>query len=204
MGIYTTNVKSTQSEEPKRVEKSAHQSLSFPRSTHSHAFHNHDDRSSLFLQLSPERLLQVFQFIGVNDMKLFIRLVTCCDPYLERFIYRECTFLWRTIDLKNFPGINDMQLESLLRRINAQQSVTRSFILDKNTLKPITGAGLEPLRYSKVLKSVDLRQTTTLERRPTGLCDSHVARILRTMMSYQLETVKVRWQHAGRQAPWSV
>jgi hypothetical protein len=142
-------------------------------------------------------------------MKSFIRLATCCDPYLERFIYRECTFLWRTIDLKNFPGINDMQLESLSRRINAQ-SATRSFILDRNTLKPITGAGLEPLRYSKVLKSVDLRQTTTLERGPTGLCDSHVSRILRTIVSYQLETVKVRRQHAGRHlgpfkeycAPW--
>ena len=130
-------------------------------------------------------------------MKSFIRLATCCDPYLERFIYRDCTYLWREIDLKHYPGITDTQLESLLRRINAQ-SVTQSIILDKNTRKPITGAGLEPLRYSKVLESVDLRQTTTIERGPTGLHDRHVARILKTMVSYKLETVKVRRQHAGR------
>jgi hypothetical protein len=124
---------------------------------------NHESSGSLFLQLSPELLLQGFHFIGVNGMKSLIRLATCCYPYLERFIYRECTYtyLWRKIDLKNFPGNNDMQLESLMTRINAQ-SVTRSIILDKNTFKPITGTGLEPLRYFRVLESVDLGQTTSL------------------------------------------
>lgn len=96
-------------------------------------------------------------------MKSLIRLATCCYPYLERLIYRECTYtyLWRKIDLKNFPGNNDMQLESLMTRINAQ-SVTRSIILDKNTFKPITGTGLELLRCFRVLESVDLGQTTSL------------------------------------------
>jgi hypothetical protein len=60
-------------------------------------------------------------------MELLIRLVTCCDLYLEQFIYREGTYLWQKVDLKNFPSNNDMQLELLMRCINAQ-SVTRSII----------------------------------------------------------------------------
>ena len=156
---------------------------------------------SLFLLLSPDLLLLIFGWIGLDDMKAYIRLAISCDRELAHFIYTECTFLWREIDLSKFPGITDVQLESLLERINAQ-SVTRSILLDKETSSPLCGAGLKPLRHSRVLERIDLRQSTSLELGPTELDDELVAGILRSMLPHKLEMVKVRKQFESNGSPF--
>ncbi len=48
--------------------------------------------------------------------------------------------------------------------------------------------------FSKVLESIDLRQSTLLTRGPTCLDDDLVTEILSTMIPHKLETVKVRKQ----------
>ena len=149
-------------------------------------------QGSLFPNLPTDLVLHVCQFIGNKDLKSYIHLATCCDPYLERFVYRECAaFLWTHIDLALLPGITDTQLESLFRRIDAQ-SVTKSILLDKSPRTPITGVGLEPLRNSRVLESIDLRQSNTVQHGPTGLDDELVADILITMIPHNLRKVKIR------------
>lgn len=150
------------------------------------------DTRNLFLMLSSDLLLLVFQWIGSDDKKSFVRLSICShDPFLSNFIYNECTYLWKEIDLANFPGITDEQLQSLLERVNAR-SVTTSVVLNKDTSSPITGAGLEPLRHSRVLESIDLRQSKSTDLGPTGLNDELVADILSTVLPHELQQVKVR------------
>lgn len=152
---------------------------------------------SLFLLLSAELLLIIFQYIGIDDKKTYVRLAISGDDSLSHFIYTECVYLWRHVDLAQYPGITDTQLHSLLERIHAQ-SVTQTFVLDKNPRNPITGTGLEPLRHSRILESIDLRQSPqspTCTAGPTGLNDELVADILSTMLPhYQLTSVKVRRQ----------
>ena len=60
---------------------------------------------SLFLVLSTELLLIVFQYIGIDDKKAYIRLAISGDEYLAHFIYTECLYLWRQLDLSKFPGM---------------------------------------------------------------------------------------------------
>jgi len=156
--------------------------------------------TSLFDLLSPDLLLLVFQWVGPHDMKSYIRLAISCDQYIAHFIYTECAFLWKVVDLAKLPGITDSQLQSLLERVDAR-NVTRSILLDKTTRSPIAGSGLEPLRHSRVLESVDLRQTSTLEVGETGLDDELVADILSTMLPHKLETVKVRKQFESNGIP---
>ena len=132
------------------------------------------ERGSLFDMLSPELLLLMFQYIGTEDKKSYVRLAASSDRELANFIYTECTYLWRNLDLQEYPGIQDAQLKSLLERINAR-SITRSIVLDKTSDTTITGAGLEPLRGSEVLESIDLRQSLSLNRGPTSLDDERVA-----------------------------
>lgn len=148
---------------------------------------------SLFLLLSPELLRLVFEWIGPNDTKAYIRLATCGDRELAHFIYTECTHLWKEIDLAMCPGITDPQLQSLLQRVSAN-TVTQSILVDKTPNSPITGAGLEPLRHSRVLERIDLRQSTSHDLGPTGLDDELVAGILSTMLPHKLFMVKVRKQ----------
>ena len=152
---------------------------------------------SLFNYLSPELLLHVFQWIGPDDMKSYIRLAISGDPAVTRFIYTECTYLWRHLDLAKFPGITDPQLQSLLERINAR-SITESITFDKKTSSPITGVGLEPLRHSRVLESIDLRQSDAIDYGPTGLDDELVSDILLSMLPHKLTIVKIRKQHDSR------
>lgn len=95
----------------------------------------------------------------------------------------------KELDLSYFPGITDQQLGPLLERINAR-SVTRSILLDKKTPSPISGRGLEPLRQSRVLESIDLRQWDSLDPGPTGLHDEAVSDILRSMVPHKLGMVK--------------
>jgi hypothetical protein len=54
---------------------------------------------------------------------------------------------------------------------------------------------LEPLRGSKVLESIDLRHSLSLNRGPTSFDDELVADILSTIIPHVLETVKVRKQY---------
>ena len=136
----------------------------------------------------------MFQYIGKEDKRSFVRLAICSDQELECFIYTECTYLWRELDLHEFPGITDVQLKSLLERIHAQ-AITRTIVLDKTSDTVITGAGLEPLRGSKVLESIDLRQSVAYTRGPTSLNDELVTDILSTMIPHKLDTVKVRKQY---------
>lgn len=144
--------------------------------------------------LSPELMRLIFEWIGTDEIKTFVNLATSYDGYLDRFIYKECTFLWRHLDLSKFPGITDTQLQSLLERINARR-VTQSIVLDKSEgLPPISGAGLEPIRHSRVLQSIDLRQTETRDLGPTGLNDALVAEILSTMIPHKLAKAKVQRQ----------
>jgi hypothetical protein len=103
--------------------------------------------------------------------------------------------------LANFPGITDDQLQSLLERVNAR-SVTTSIVLDKKPSVPITGAGLESLRHSQVLESIDLRQSLDRRLGPTGLNDDLVADILSTMIPHKLHKVKLRKQFESQGAPF--
>jgi hypothetical protein len=164
---------------------------------------------SLFLVLSAELLFIVFQYIGIDDKKGYIRLAIAGDDYVAHLIYNECSYLWRHIDLATFPGITDAQLRSLLERINAE-SVTQTFLLDKNPKHVITGSGLEPLRHSRVLESIDLRQCSDWTAGSTGLDDELVTDILSTVLPHELKSVKVRKQNdTGNVAfdqycfPWS-
>lgn len=147
--------------------------------------------------------------MGIDDKKAYIRLAISGDDYLAHFIYTECLYLWRQLDLSKLPGMTDTQLNSLLERINAQ-SVTQTFVLDKNPRSPITGAGLEPLRHSRVLESIDLRQCSSWTAGSTGLDDQLVAEILSTMLPHAIKSVKVPKQNeTGNLAfdqycfPWS-
>lgn len=152
------------------------------------------NHGSLFDMLSPELLLIIFQYIGIEDKKSYVRLATCSDRELARFIYKECAYLWREIDLSHCPGVMDAQLRSLLERVNAR-SVTKSIVLDKTSDSTITGAGLEPLRGSRVLECIDLRQSDSRTRGPTSLDDELVTDLLSTMTPHKLEKIKVRKQH---------
>lgn len=148
---------------------------------------------SLFLRLQPELWRLVFGWIGPDDMKTYIRLAATGDRGLAHYIYTESTHLWKVIDLAKFPGITDAQLESLLERVNAV-SVTQCIIFDKNPTTLITGRGLEPLRHSRVLESIDLRQTTSVNVGPTWLDDRYVPDLLSTMIPHKLTSIKVRKQ----------
>ena len=84
-------------------------------------------------------------------------------------------------------------------------------MLDKNPRSPITGTGLEPLRHSRVLESIDLRQCSSWTADSTGLNDELVTDILSTMLPHKLKSVKVRKQNdTGNVAfdqycfPWSL
>jgi hypothetical protein len=136
----------------------------------------------------------VFHYIGTEDKKSYVKLAASSDRDLVDFIYTGCTNLWRNLDLQEYPGITDSQVKYLLERINAQ-SITTSIVLDKTPDTTITGSGLEPLRGSKVLESIDLRQSLSLNRGPASLFDEFVADILSTMIPHALETVKVRKQY---------
>jgi hypothetical protein len=152
-------------------------------------------RRNLFDLLCTETLLLVFHYIGTEDKKSYVKLAASSDRDLVDFIYTGCTsYLWRNLDLQEYPGIMDSQLKSLLERINGQ-SITTNIVLDKTSDTTITGSGLEPLRGSKVLESIDLRQSLSLNRGPTSLVDELVADILSTMIPHALETVKVRKQY---------
>lgn len=94
-------------------------------------------RSNLFDLLSTETLLLVFQYIGTEDKESYVRLAASSDRDLVDFIYTGCTYLWRNLDLQEYPGITDSQLKSLLERINAQ-SITTSIVLDKTSDTTIT------------------------------------------------------------------
>ena len=162
---------------------------------------NDDTDGSLFDLLSPELLGIVFQWIGPDDMKSYIRLAVSGDPGLTHFIYTECTYLWKHLRLAKFPGIDDRQLQSLLDRINAR-SVTESIILDDETSSTITGAGLEPLRHSRVLESIDLRQSDIIEYSNTDLDDDLVSDILSTMIPHKLRIVKLFKQNRRSDVPF--
>jgi hypothetical protein len=94
-------------------------------------------RRNLFDLLSTETLLLVFQYIGTEDKESYVRLAASSDRDLVDFIYTGCTYLWRNLDLQEYPGITDSQLKSLLERINAQ-SITTSIVLDKTSDTTIT------------------------------------------------------------------
>jgi hypothetical protein len=113
------------------------------------------------------------------------------------------------IDLATFPCITDAQLRSLLERMNAE-SITQTFLFDKNPKHVITGSGLEPLRHSRVLESIDLRQCSDWTAGSTGLDDELVMDILSTVLPHELKSVNVRKQNdSGNVAfdqycfPWS-
>lgn len=120
-----------------------------------------DTNGSLLRMLSPELLVLIFQWIGLYDLKSFVWLAICSDQDLAHFIYTECTFLWREIDLANCRGITDRQLNSLLERVNAR-SVTKSIILHKKAT--ITALGLEPLQGSRVLQSIEYCNRSTCDK----------------------------------------
>ena len=94
--------------------------------------------------LSPELLLHMFQWIGPDDMKSYIRLAISGDPVLTSLSIQNALISGDTLTWPSFRALRIVQLQSLLERINAR-SVTESITFDKKTSSPITGAGLEPL-----------------------------------------------------------
>lgn len=116
------------------------------------------ENNSLFSTLPLDSLLNVLAYIGAQDKTSIMRLAISGDRQLSHFIYTERKHrIWENLDLATCRGITDEQLRSLLERINAQACM-KSLLLDKETTSPITGTGLEPLRGSRVLQRVDLRQ----------------------------------------------
>lgn len=135
--------------------------------------------------LPNELLTKVLEFSTLPER---LQVVRCNSQLLHR-VTRECRGLWIKIDFKHYIShhhLTDEMLAALLERVNAR-NVTEELSLA--LCERIVGHGLEPLRHSQVLKSIDLR-TQGLDG--TGaLNESLVMAILETMFPYELLEVKL-------------
>ena len=164
-----------------------------------------------FLECVPEDLmLAILQRL---DLRALCRLAGC-SKLTQRLVYAQAERLWRRIDLGSWPHhpgegasnylarLTDEALATILRRCNAH-GVTTYISLRHCT--GLSGAGLAPLRSSRVLQEIDLRTEDRHLYRPgpASLNNVAVVDVLRTLLHlptanlHSLGVLSV--VHAGRQ-----
>jgi hypothetical protein len=114
----------------------------------------------------------------------------CLSRTLRHLVYGEdCSPLWENIDFSKVPytrtsSITDETLSSLLTRVNAREVTKRLSLRDCHRLR---GIGLESLRHSRVLESVDLR----IHWYWAEQINAHLVDILRTTVPHKLFMVRL-------------
>lgn len=111
--------------------------------------------------------------------------LSVCSKTLAESVYSR-SYLWEKIDLETLSyrqrqALNDRSLHRLLKAVNAKE-VTKSLSIRYCT--NIQGFGLEPLRGSHVLEELDLRKKHQGVINGTGLEESFVLSLLKTMMPF--------------------
>ena len=125
-------------------------------------------------------------------LKLSCRIrLASTSKTLQKLIFQDCVPLWREINFKDLPypkkqSLTDEMLASLLIRVNAK-SVTRTINLTR--CGGIQGTGLEPLRGSEVLETLDM--TEAYQQR---IDLDTVLSILRTMIPFKLFHVRLSFR----------
>lgn len=126
-----------------------------------------------------------------------------CNTSLLTCITKECSALWVDIHFhpflnywyeplqKKLSNLTDDMLSALLKRVNAE-STTKS--LTVWGCVRLLGRGLEPLRHSQVLESVDFR----FGYHDENMNESFIVDLLRTMLPYKLCQVRFQqWSDIG-------
>lgn len=126
------------------------------------------------------------------DLSSLIKLASC-SKWLQELIYKGTPALWSSIDFSDTVGdgrfgyartrtmLLDKDVKRLLDRVNAV-SVTKSISLRQ--CGNFSGQGLEPVRSSEVLESIDLRGTLAATAN-----SSVVSEILCSMLPFNLTKV---------------
>ena len=137
------------------------------------------------------------------DLRSVIR-VASCSRCLQQLVYQGCKTLWMDLDFqkvahKYASKITDHSLRRLLERINAREITTS---LSVRGCESIKGHGLEPLRYSNVLETIDLRLGRDHDNAagPTGLDEDFVLDVLTSMLPMLRRTRSSKF-YLSRQVP---
>ena len=130
-------------------------------------------------------LVHVLDYI---DVVAKIQLAQSNTVFQKR-VYRDCPQTWQCMDFCVVPEslcqhVTDAQLSCLLIRVNAHQVTVN---LDLSGCTRIRGNGLAPLRNSRVLETVTLLDTTSIQQNPMP-----ALWILRTMFPYNLAVVRIQ------------
>ena len=102
----------------------------------------------------PQEIVELI--LSYVELPSIIALASC-NHLLSTLIYETCNGLWSSLDFSELPNnfrLTDKCLKNFLKRINAQEN-TR--YLSIQNCSAIQGYGLEPLRSSTVLHTIDLR-----------------------------------------------
>lgn len=111
------------------------------------------------LELLPSDVLSHVIGFSVGPCVPRILRVARCSKTLYHTVINDCPMLWEEMVFHESNGtahhrLTDDMLAALLRRVDARR-VTKK--LDLSGCARLVGTGLEPLRHSRVLESVDLR-----------------------------------------------
>lgn len=158
-------------------------------------------------QLPAELVTKVLEFALLPERLNLAR----CNTNLLRLVTRDCTTLWVHIDFYPFHNdfhhapskkrngsLTDRMLSALLERVNARE-VTKSLHIGGCT--KIRGAGLEPLRNSRILERINLENG---HHNWMGSVNEQLIReILRTLLPHNLLDVEFpSWISMRLTWPW--
>lgn len=138
-------------------------------------------KSSMMEQLPVDIMTNI---VDVLDIPSRVKLARC-NQALQQRVYRDCSKAWvrvffSAMDRTARKRLSDVDLARLLIRFNARE-VTRGLSLIN--CRAIMGAGLKPLRHSRVLRNIALIGTGAAMN-PTPFIWH-----LRTMLPHELSSV---------------
>ena len=113
----------------------------------------HSNNESNLERLPHDILQHILTFV---ELPAIISLASC-NHHTSNLIYEHCSTLWVKIDFSNLKHsykLTDEYLKKFLQRVNARKVV--KFLSIRNCIG-IKGYGLEPLRASEALETIDLR-----------------------------------------------
>ena len=106
-------------------------------------------RSKILVEFISQEALD---FFGAGDIKSLVRLGETSKQW-GQFVYRDTPQLWEKIGCRKMASMTDGQLAALLRRTNAKEKTKE---INLKICYSITGTGLEPLKGSTALRSINL------------------------------------------------
>ena len=143
------------------------------------------------LERLPHEILQ--HILGFVELPSIISLASC-NHHTSDSIYKHCSMLWVKLDfgnLKHSYKLTDEYLMKLLQRVNARNVV--KFLSIWNCIG-IKGYGLEPLRASVALETIDLRVVPFNKYlNNVRLDETYVVDLLYSMIPMSNKTRSSKW-----------